>query len=286
MVTDGTLLKVEPVELNRHAFATVKRMYDIRVLEDTVVERLTYLSDGLKVAGYAARPKEPGVYPVLIWNRGGFGQRGALDDLTAFLILASTAVWGYVVLATQYRGNQGGEGIEEFGGAEINDAFALLAVARQIPECDPDRIAVEGASRGGMTTYHLLTRYERFRCAIVHAGLSDLTTRCAANDDFRRFLRRQLGNSDDVAFHAEVNRRSPLSLVPRLPKQVPILLLHGTADVRVPVEQSQRMAEELTREGVPHELVILEGAGHVALKDGSYREIDRHRRAWLEKYLR
>jgi dipeptidyl aminopeptidase/acylaminoacyl peptidase len=286
MKANGTLLETAPVALNRHASATAKRMYGIDVLEDTVVERLSYLSEGLKVAGYAARPKEPGVYPVLIWNRGGFGMRGALDDLTAYLILASTAVWGYVVLATQYRGNQGGEGAEEFGGGDISDAFALLAVAGQIPECDLERIAVEGASRGGMTTYHLLTRYDRFRCAIVHAGLTDLTARCAVNDDFCRFLRKQLGMLPDEEFHAEVKRRSPLHLVPQFPKQTPILLFHGTADTRVPVEQSQRMAGELTRYDVPHELVILEGAGHVALKDGSYREIDRHRKAWLQKYLR
>lgn len=286
MAANGTLVDTRPVELNRHAHHTVKRMYDIRVIEETVVERLTYLSDGLKVAGYAARPKEPGVYPVLIWNRGGFGARVALDDLTAYLILASTAVWGYVVLATQYRGNQGGDGTEEFGGAEINDALAMLEVARQFPECDAERIAVEGASRGGMTTYHLLARHDRFTCAIVHAGLADLSSRCAANDDFRRFLRQQLGDLPDEAFCAEVNRRSPLRLVPSLPKQTPILLLHGTADTRVPVEQTTRMAVELTRYGIPHEVVILEGAGHVALKDGSYREIDRRRKAWLEKYLR
>ena len=77
-----------------------------------------------------ARPKKDGRYPVLIWNRGGSRDRGALDDLRAYLILASTAVWGYVVLATQYRGNMGGEGEEDWGGKDLDDS--LLPFDRQI----------------------------------------------------------------------------------------------------------------------------------------------------------
>ncbi|MEW6050250.1 MAG: prolyl oligopeptidase family serine peptidase [Candidatus Zixiibacteriota bacterium] len=285
MQPTGTILDTETVELNRYAHATVKRMYGVRVIEDTIVERITYLSDGLKVKGYVTRPKEPGVYPMLIWNRGGFGDRGALDDLTAYLILASAAVWGYVVLATQYRGNKGGEGTEDFGGDDVNDAFAMLEVAKNIPECDLSRVAVEGASRGGMTTYQLLTRYDKFRCAIVHAGLTDLAARCAANEDFRKFMRQKLSHLTEDQLQAEVRRRSAINLVAQFPKTTPVLLFHGTADKRVPIEQSQRMANELKKHDIPYEFVILEGAGHVALKDGSYKQIDLHRKAWLERYL-
>ena len=42
----------------------------------------------------------------------------------------------------------------------------------------------------------------------------------------------------------------------------PVLILHGTKDATVPVEQSQRMAEALKNAGVEHELVLVEGAPH------------------------
>src|SRR5205823_2479278 len=42
----------------------------------------------------------------------------------------------------------------------------------------------------------------------------------------------------------------------------PVLILHGTKDATVPVEQSQRMAEALTQAGVEHELILVEGAPH------------------------
>lgn len=42
----------------------------------------------------------------------------------------------------------------------------------------------------------------------------------------------------------------------------PVLILHGTKDATVPVEQSQRMADALKKAGVEHELVLVEGAPH------------------------
>jgi len=67
---------------------------------------------------------------------------------------------------------------------------------------------------------------------------------------------------------------------------VPLLLMHGTADARVPISQSEDLCAELKRAGKPVEFVRIEGGGHVALKDGSYREVDRYRKEWLGRYLK
>lgn len=42
----------------------------------------------------------------------------------------------------------------------------------------------------------------------------------------------------------------------------PVLILHGTADKLVPVEQSELLAAALKKAGVEHQLVIIEGAPH------------------------
>jgi dipeptidyl aminopeptidase/acylaminoacyl peptidase len=283
---NGTLLDSTPVELNTLSYRTVKRMYDIGVIEDTVVEKITYLSDGHRVKGYTARPKEPGVYPTIIWNRGGFGDRGALDDLTVHLILASTARWGYVLLATQYRGNKGGEGVEDWGGNDVHDAYALLKVAEQIPECDTARIAVEGASRGGMTTFRLLTMYDQFRCAIVHGGIADLPALYHARDYFRKMSSTHFPGLSEEQLLAKLRSLSGVQLAERFPRSIPILLMHGTADTRVPKELSIVMANRLEQLGHPHRLELIPGGGHVALKDDSYRAIDILRKEWLAKYLK
>src|SRR4029077_871929 len=42
----------------------------------------------------------------------------------------------------------------------------------------------------------------------------------------------------------------------------PTLLLHGDQDTDVPIEQSKMMAEELDRNHVAHELLIIPNRGH------------------------
>lgn len=264
----------------------VAKLYDTQLVEETTVERIWYRSDDLLVTGYLARPVNVhSTTPVLIWNRGGEGKRGALDDLTAYLILASTARWGITVLATHYRGNLGSEGEEDWGGDDVHDAYNLIGLARALDWCDCSRIAVEGASRGGMTTYRLLTLYPHFRCAIVHAGISDLFALRRSNPQFVEVTDRRFGHLGDAALMQELTRRSVTRFVSLLPETTPIFLLHGTADKTVPVEQSQLIFDALQARSHPSELILLPDAGHVALKDGSYQPIDQYRRRWLEKYL-
>jgi acetyl esterase/lipase len=54
----------------------------------------------------------------------------------------------------------------------------------------------------------------------------------------------------------------------------PTLLVHGTADTDVPYSESETMARELARHGVPHELVTVRGAGH-GLSGGNPAEVEK-----------
>ncbi len=282
---DGIIRKRETVSLKKQHIAAVNRLYSESVIKDTLVEKITYLSTGLHINGYIARPKAKGKFPVLIWNRGGSSDKGALDDLTAYLILASTAEWGYVVLGTQYRGNMGSEGDEDWGGEDLTDVLNLIKVAENLPECDTDRIAVEGASRGGMVTYRALLRYDKFKCAIVHAGITDVPALMRAKPEFRDFLDDRYAHLNPEERHMELQNVSAVHFADKISPDIPILIMHGTADSVVPIEQSITLAVKLKELNHPHKFVKIQGGTHVALKDGSYREIDHHRRSWLKKYL-
>ena len=101
--------------------------------DNAIVENMTYISDGLKVNGYIAYPGDRGKkYPCIIWCRGGYGNSGAIDEFNAKGIFGQIAAWGYVVFASQYRGNAGGEGKDEFGGNDINDVLNLIPLAEEI----------------------------------------------------------------------------------------------------------------------------------------------------------
>ncbi|MFQ5500063.1 MAG: alpha/beta hydrolase family protein [Candidatus Zixiibacteriota bacterium] len=284
-MTNGRIISRTEVSLNKNMRVAVSRMYNSDLCNETTVERLTYISDGLKVKGYIAQPTKQGPYPVLLWNRGGSGDRGALDDLLAYLILASTAQWGYVVLATQYRGNMGSEGSEDWGGDDIQDSLNLLKVAEQLDSADMSRLGIEGASRGGMTTYRALLCEDRFRCAIVHAGLVDLVSIVEQSDELARFIEKQFGHLSDDGRRELLRNMSAVHFAERLPKNIPILLVHGDNDRTIPIVQSESMVEELSRFNIPHLFERISGAGHVALKDGSYRQIDLLRKSWLKRHL-
>ncbi len=284
MTPHGFIDRTE-VSLTRPQEVMVRRLYSQELLDTTTLEHITYYSDGLRVKGYIAYPRTPGSYPVILWNRGGSGDRGALDNLTAHLILSSTAQWGYVLMGTEYRGNMGSEGTEDWGGRDADDALNLLDLAGEIEGADSSRVGIEGASRGGMTTYRILARDHRFKCAVVHAGISDLFGMVETRDDFARFIDKQFGSLTPDERTRELSSRSAIYLAGKFSASCPILLLHGTSDRVVPRSQSEALAKELERYRIPHELVMIKGGGHVALKDGSYREIDRLRQDWYARYL-
>jgi dipeptidyl aminopeptidase/acylaminoacyl peptidase len=281
----GKILGVQRVEPNKYQINVIKKLYDNRVIESALVEEITYLSDGLKIKAYVARPTEPGEYPAIIWNRGGYKDRGALDDLTAYLILASTAVWGYVVLATQYRGNRGGEGQDDYGGGDVADSLNMLKVAEQYPECDLDRVAVEGVSRGAITTYRMLTMDNRFKCAAVHAGISDLPRLCKQDLELCKLMDKKYSNVSTDEKRSALEKLSVVNFADRLPKSTPILVMHGNYDRTVPIEQSELVVKALEKNDIPHEYHEIEGGTHVALKDGSYKRIDKYRRKWYQDHL-
>lgn len=65
---------------------------------------------------------------------------------------------------------------------------------------------------------------------------------------------------DAVKEPGRLDRFCPVKQITR--DYPPILMIHGTADTDVPYACSAAMARELTRQGVQHELLTVEGAGH------------------------
>ena len=132
--------------------------------------RIRYQSDDCQVEGYIAAPKAlQGPVPAIIYNRGGNREFGKLlpEKISRY------AAYGYVCLGTQYRGNSGGTGQEEFGGVEVNDAINLISIALKLSFVRKEGVYMTGHSRGGMTTYIACARDPRIKAAAIGAGLAD-----------------------------------------------------------------------------------------------------------------
>jgi dipeptidyl aminopeptidase/acylaminoacyl peptidase len=207
--------------------------------------RITYLSDGLKVVGFLAEPKKPGKYPCIIANRGGRPTFGLWKPFLVAYYLGRMASWGYVVVASQYRGADGGEGKDEFGGKDVNDVFNLVPLLNQLPSADTSRIGMYGESRGGMMTFLALKRSFKFKAAAVVAGMVDafdvIEKRPETEDNTFRNLIPEYASTKDAALKA----RSAIYWPDQMCKTTPLLLMHGSGDTRVDALQSMRFVQKL-----------------------------------------
>jgi dipeptidyl aminopeptidase/acylaminoacyl peptidase len=244
----------------------------------------TYLSNGLKVTAYIVEPKEKGKYPCIISNRGGNGAFGQWNPMSITFFLARMANWGYVVVATQYRGNDGGEGKEEFGGQEISDVLNLIPVLSQLPSADTSRIGIEGSSRGGMMTYLALKESSRFKAAVVTAGLANAFTNIAKRPEmeqgvFSKLVPDYWANKDE-----QLRKRSAVYWADKMCKTTPLLIMHGSSDWRVSPSESLELVAKLFEYKHPTRFILFEGADHGIreFRDESFAETKRH----FDYYLR
>ncbi len=133
--------------------------------------QVTYLSDGLRVSGIVGLPKNfdgANRYPVIIYNRGGNREFGRIVACSLFSINNLFGGNGKnIIFAPQYRGVAGGEGVEEFGGRDVNDVLNFLEISRSMNFSDPKNIFLSGWSRGGMMTYLALKAGASVNAAIV-----------------------------------------------------------------------------------------------------------------------
>jgi len=255
------------------------------VIDKTTTEKITYLSDGLKVKGYIAYPVEQSrKYPCIIWCRGGIGNAGSIDEFNAIGLFGQLASWGYVVFAPQYRGNAGGEGKDEFGGSDLNDILNLIPLAKEIEFADSENWAIEGWSRGGMMTYLTLTKSNIFKTAIISGGIANIRCNAEESKFMRRLYETALDKKNKEEFRKICESRSIINFPEKLSKNTSILLLHGNADDRVLPHDSLDLAYKLLELKIPFRLVMFEGGDHF-LKSHR-KEVDTIRKEWLEKYLK
>lgn len=277
------IISREKINLTNTQIKMIESGWGVEVITKTIVEKITYLSDGLKVKGYMAYPiDQTKKYPCIIWCRGGYGNAGSINEFNAAGIFGQIASWGYVVFASQYRGNYGGEGKDEFGGADVNDVLNLIPLADEIKFADSQNWGIEGWSRGGMMTYLTLTRTDIFKCAIVIGGIANLKCNADESKFMHNLYESFLGHNEENIrqFCAD---RSIIIFPEKLSSTTPILLLHGTKDDRVLVHDSIDLANKLNKLNRPHKLILYENGDHFLKTDRI--DVNEKRKDWFKTYL-
>jgi len=224
------------------------------------VYKIVYKVKGKKIVGYIVEPRKGKNLPCIIWNRGGTGDFGSirLGQLFAKPTIAPLAIEGYIVIATQYPGVAGGEGIDRWGDdlgmASILDLYKIL---KNYKRADHTRTGMFGHSRGGCMTYMSLSKVKWIKAAVVGAAPTNEIRASKWRKGWAEHQKKMYGASIN-----EKKKRSAIFWANKINKKTPILIMHGTADWRVNPLDSIDMSVELYKNRVPYRLIIYEGADH------------------------
>jgi dipeptidyl-peptidase 4 len=226
-----------------------------------------------------------GPLPVLMDPYGGLGLRKVVDaHSTALLISQWFADGGFAVIVADGRGTPGrGPAWERAVHEDIetlpveDQITALHALAAQYPTAlDPTRVAVRGWSWGGyLAAVCVLRRPDVFHAAVVGAAVGD-------HQLYQSYWKeRQLG--DPNAFperYARFSLPGNASLLER-----PLLIVHGSNDDNVFAAHALRFATALTTAGKPHELLLLAGHGHHAIRLPVSKDVLAYQLGFLRRSL-
>jgi dipeptidyl aminopeptidase/acylaminoacyl peptidase len=147
----------------------------------------------------------------------------------------------------------------------VKDIGALLDWIATQPALDKNRVMIVGASYGGYMALASAIQFgDRLRCVQAGFAISDFPTFLESTDMSRQGHRNaEYGDPADAATRAFLTKISPLTNAARL--RIPLYLVHGARDTRVPVAQAEMMAKAVKQNGTPLWYVVYEDAGHLTL---------------------
>jgi len=227
------------------------------------VEYITYAArDGRKISGYVTVPKGEGPFPLVVMPHGGPYVSETVDRFDEWSQMLANN--GYMVLQPQYRGSQK-YGLEFYKSAFIEGSEAgramqddkddgALYLAEQ-GRVDPNRIAMFGWSYGGYAALIAASREDQiYQCVIAGAAVTDPDMQM---DYYRYRIRGSAKIEQLTTWDGAV---SPIKEVDKI--NVPMLIVHGDNDQRVPPEHFDKYIDALDRASIDYKKLILEDADH------------------------
>ncbi|MFP4200315.1 MAG: S9 family peptidase [Clostridia bacterium] len=244
--------------------------------------------DGLSLEGFLLRApdaREDSPAPTVLQVHGG--PHGAYGHTFSFLSqLMATNGFNVVMTNPRGSGTYGTEFatavVEDWGGADMGDILAGLDVVSGMGIVDEERIGVGGWSYGGFMSSWLLGRSDRFAAGVVGAPVAERFAFYGTSDIGLTFGEHQCGAKPWEGADALLER-SPIINADQI--TAPVLLLHGEADLRCPVAQSEQLFAALKRLEREVAMVVYPGESHGVR--GPVHVRDRYLRTlkWYQHYL-
>lgn len=256
-------------------------------LELAKTERISYTSvDGWQIDGLFTAPltTPSGTLPPLYVEVHG-GPSGAYCD-DWFPVSHFFAAHGFAVFRPNMRGSWG-QGMAfadavlgDMGGKDLQDILNGVEHLVQQGKVDSNRVCIGGWSNGGYLSACAVTQSNRFRAAMVGAGITDWHNMHAQSNipDADILLIGASPLEQPEAYH----QRSPITYAQRV--TTPTLILHGEGDPCVPVAQAYAFYRALSERNVPVACVVYPREGHGVSERDHQRDSIKRQLRWFQQY--
>ena len=133
-----------------------------------------------------------------------------------------------------------------------------------------------------MQTHLAVKKIKNVKAIATIAGNSDLLKGLEYRPEMEKVYKHRIPEYESKKI-AELKKRSVLNWVTDLSPNVPVLLLHGTNDKRVSVNHSVDLAAALSKNNIPHKLVLYPDDNHGLMinKEKAHKELV----SWFREYL-
>jgi dipeptidyl aminopeptidase/acylaminoacyl peptidase len=205
------------------------------------------------IPAWVYKPEGEGPFPVIIQIHGG--PEGQSRPSFSSTYQMWTQKLGAAVIRPNVRGSDGyGKtymGLDNGFKREdsVKDIGALLDWIATQPDLDENRVAVFGGSYGGYMVLASAVHYsDRLKAAVDIVGISSFVTFLENTQSYRRDLRRaEYGDERDPEMRAHLEAISPLNNVDKI--DVPMFVVQGQNDPRVPVTEAEQIVAALREQG-------------------------------------
>jgi dipeptidyl-peptidase-4 len=243
-------------------------------------------ADGVLLHGLLVKPADLDPsrrYPVLVRVYGGPHAETVRDAFNSVPLFEHyLAQRGILVWHLDNRGSWGrGHAFEtaifkDLGRQELADQLAGLAYLKALPYVDGSRLGINGWSYGGyMTLFALANAPEVWKCGIAGAPVTDW--RLYDSIYTERYMRTPKDNPDGYKSAAPLTNAAKV--------KARLLLIHGTADDNVHLQNTLVFVDALVKAGVPHELQLQPGQKHGFTGKPAQDFLNRAEAEFLEKCL-
>ena len=243
------------------------------------------------VYGYVVKPwnyEEGGTYPVAFLIHGG--PQGSFGNGWSYRWNPQTyAGQGYAVVMIDFHGSTGyGQDFTDAISGDWGDAPLVdlqkgwAAAQQQYAFLDGDKACALGASYGGYMVYWIAGNWnEPWKCLVNHNGVFDTRSMGLVTEELWFTEGENGGTVYDKPEAYE--RHNPARHIDKW--RVPMLVVAGQNDFRVPIDQSLSSFTALQRQGIESKLLYFPDENHWVLKPQNSVLWHDTVNAWLKQYI-